>query len=277
MEEKVLTRPIDFQSLGYKKVLLAEDVEFNQYIARQMLESWGFDVVVANNGIEVLKCLEEDKFDCILMDIQMPEMGGMETAQIIRNLPAPAKAAIPIIALTANALKGDSDKYLAAGMTDFLSKPYEEGQLFEVISRNLVKREGRFSAGVQADFSTQTMKPSGGQNRLYDLSMVKSVSGGDDEFIKKMVALFIETVPQNVGELNKALKNEDWDQVSKIAHKLKSTVDSMGIVSLKTDIRTVETNAKQKESLQQLPSLIAKIETVVNECVVQLNEEIIQA
>src|SRR5580658_4205154 len=122
MEEKEISRSIDFHSLGYRKVLLAEDVEFNQYIARQMLESWGFEVTVANNGIEVLKCMEEENFDCILMDIQMPEMGGIETAQIIRNLKIPAKANIPIIAVTANALKGDCEKYLAAGMTDFLPK-----------------------------------------------------------------------------------------------------------------------------------------------------------
>jgi CheY-like chemotaxis protein/HPt (histidine-containing phosphotransfer) domain-containing protein len=277
MEEKEISRSIDFHSLGYRKVLLAEDVEFNQYIARQMLESWGFEVTVANNGIEVLKCMEEENFDCILMDIQMPEMGGIETAQIIRNLKIPAKANIPIIAVTANALKGDCEKYLAAGMTDFLPKPIEEAQLFQIISRNLLKNDRKLPEPDQKNCKTHTLTLKGRETKLYDLSMVRSVSGGDDDFIKKMVILFIETVPQNVGELNKALKNEDWDQVSKMAHKLKSTVDSMGITSLKTDIRTVEANAKQKESLQQLPSLASKIEAVINDCIKQLHEEILQS
>src|SRR6202000_2586142 len=78
------------------------------------------------------------------------------------------------------------------------------------------------------------------EGKLYDLTMVQSVSGGDEGFIKKMVALFIETVPQNIQELNKGLQTENWDHVGKMAHKLKSTVDSMGIQSIRQDIRAVE-------------------------------------
>ena len=79
--------------------------------------------------------------------------------------------------------------------------------------------------------------------------MVQSVSGGDEGFIKKMVALFIETVPQNMQDLKNALQAENWEQVGKTAHKLKSTIDSMGIKSIRQEIRTVEANAKQMESL----------------------------
>jgi len=111
--------------------------------------------------------------------------------------------------------------------------------------------------------------------KLYDLSMVQSVSGGDESFIKKMVSLFIETVPKNVDELNMAFKQENWEQVSKLAHKLKSTVDSMGIRSLKTEIREVESFAKQKESLEKLPQLIEKINQVIASCIEQLRSDII--
>ncbi len=83
--------------------------------------------------------------------------------------------------------------------------------------------------------------------------MVQSVSGGDEGFIKKMVALFIETVPQNMQELKNALEAENWEQVGKTAHKLKSTIDSMGIKSIRQEIRTVESNAKQMESLAEIP------------------------
>jgi CheY-like chemotaxis protein len=265
---------IDYQSLGCKKILLAEDVAFNQYIARQMLESWGFEVTLANNGVEVLGHLQKSAFDCILMDIQMPEMDGIEAAKRIRKLPDVSKSSIPIIAVTANALKGDCEKYMAAGMTDFLAKPLAESKLFMVISKNLSRKpkepmtEKKEDCGKEPAAQQQPVEP------LYDLSMVRSVSGGDEHFIKKMVALFIETVPPNVAELNKAMKNEDWDQVAKMAHKLKSTVDSMGIKSLKTDIRTVEANAKIKESLQAIPVLVYKIETIINSCIEQLQADI---
>jgi CheY-like chemotaxis protein len=277
MQENEINREIDFQSLGHKKILLAEDVEFNQYIAKQMLESWGFEVTIANNGIEVLDILQDNFFDCILMDIQMPEMSGIEAAKHIRKLTDPAKASIPIIAVTANALKGDSEKYLAAGMADYLPKPFEEIQLFHVIKKNLLKKQEPLSTVENKNAcSKENTNSCDIEEQLYDLSMVKSVSGGDENFIKKMVDLFIETVPQNVNELNTALKNEDWEQVSKMAHKLKSTVDSMGIKSLKTDIRTVETNAKHKESLLEIPGLAIKIESVINKCIDRLRKEILQ-
>ncbi len=112
--------------------------------------------------------------------------------------------------------------------------------------------------------------------RLYDLSMVQSVSGGDEAFIKKMVALFIETVPQNVEELNKATQAENWEQVGKTSHKLKSTVDSMGIKSIRQEIRLVEANAKQKQGLEEIPGLVAKISAVISDCIQQLHEEIIK-
>jgi HPt (histidine-containing phosphotransfer) domain-containing protein len=112
--------------------------------------------------------------------------------------------------------------------------------------------------------------------KLYDLTMVLSVSGGDESFIKKMVALFVQTVPKNVDDLVAALKKEDWDQVSKLAHKLKSTIDSMGINSLKTVIREVEAFAKQKELLEKVPALVEKIVVIVNKCIEQLEAEMMK-
>ena len=112
-------------------------------------------------------------------------------------------------------------------------------------------------------------------SKLYDLTMVQSVSGGDEGFIKKMVALFIETVPQNMQDLKNALHEENWDLVGKTAHKLKSTIDSMGIKSIRQEIRTVESNAKQKDSLHSIPSLIGTIDSVIQECIGQLQAEVL--
>ena len=116
---------------------------------------------------------------------------------------------------------------------------------------------------------------SSGNERLYDLTMVQSVSGGDEGFIKKMVALFIETVPQNMQDLKNALQAENWEQVGKTAHKLKSTIDSMGIKSIRQEIRSVESNAKQMESLTEIPALVATIDNVIKECIGQLQTEIL--
>jgi hypothetical protein len=271
MQENEIGQEIDFKSMGPRKVLVAEDVELNQYLARHILESWDFEVVIASNGREALEALETTAFDCILMDVQMPEMDGIEATQHIRSLSDPVKANIPIIALTANALKGDSEKYLAAGMTDYLAKPFDEERLFRVISRNLREFRDPKTDILLINNTRMSAEPS----KLYDLTMVQSVSGGDDSFIKKMVSLFIETVPQNMQDLKKALQEENWDQVGKTAHKLKSTIDSMGIKSIRQEIRAVEANAKQKESLQSIPSMVNTIDTVIIECIGQLQSEIL--
>ena len=142
-KENEVRQEIDYKSLGPRKVLVAEDVELNQFLARHILESWDFEVVIAGNGLEAIEQLGKDAFDCILMDVQMPEMDGIEATHHIRSLSDPVKANIPIIALTANALKGDSEKYLAAGMTDYLAKPFDEERLFRVISRNLTRMQPR--------------------------------------------------------------------------------------------------------------------------------------
>jgi PAS domain S-box-containing protein len=269
---------LDFASMRGKKILLAEDVELNQFIARHLLESWGIEVTVANNGKEALTAVEKNDYDLVLMDIQMPEMDGIEATKGIRLLNDPEKAKVPVIALTANALKGDSEKYLAIGMSDYLSKPFDETKLFQVIIRNITDLEERTEdiTGEKKEPTPIITKPKEtitmATDALYDLSTIRTISGGDESFIKKMIALFIETVPQNVEELNKALAEQDWDQVSKMAHKLKSTLDSMGIASVKQDVRTVEQNAKNKESLKEIPALVGNISTTVAACIEQLKK-----
>src|ERR1700759_4701628 len=105
--------------------------------------------------------------------------------------------------------------------------------------------------------------------------MVQSVSGGAEGFIRKMVALFIETVPQKIQDLKHALGEENWARVGKTAHKLKSTIDSMGIKSIRQEIRAVEANAKAMQSLEEVPAMVTTIDSVITECIGQLKTEIL--
>ncbi len=165
-------------------------------------------------------------------------------------------------------------------MTDYLAKPFDEARLFRVISRNLTRLqdpvESPTPVAIAHSHNTNISNMIPGNTRLYDLSMVQSVSGGDENFIRKMVALFIETVPQNMQDLKNALQEENWEQVGKTAHKLKSTIDSMGIKSIRQEIRTVEANARQKESLDQVAPLVATIDNVIKECIGQLQAEVMK-
>jgi len=270
LNQSTVAQELNFQSLGNRYVLVAEDVELNQYLVRHIMESWGFTVDVVNNGREAVDRIQANSYDLVLMDIQMPEMDGMEATRAIRLLNDPVKAGIPIVALTANALKGDSDKYLAAGMNDFLPKPFNEQKLFLVISNNL-----KTGARAQED---KPMKDSnipvmGNEEKLYDLTMVQTISGGDLSFVKRMVQLFIDTVPPSMAELQKETTQQNWLQVSKLAHKLKATIDSMGITRIKEVVRTVEANGKKGEEVDKIPGLVQEVINVLEACMVQLKRD----
>lgn len=270
LNQSTVAQDLNYQSLGSRYVLVAEDVELNQYLVRHIMESWGFTVDIVNNGREAVDMIQKNNYDLVLMDIQMPEMDGMEATRAIRQLSDRKKAAIPIVALTANALKGDSEKYLAAGMNDFLPKPFNEQKLFMVISNNL--KTGAPAPAMNPMNETNT-SVTGSEEKLYDLNMVQTISGGDESFVKRMVQLFIETVPPSLADLQKETAQQNWLHVSKLAHKLKATIDSMGITRVKDVVRTIETNGKNGEELDKIPVQVQEVITVLEACMTQLKRD----
>src|SRR5262249_26223392 len=128
--------------------LLAEDNLINQRLAARHLEKQGHAVVIAQNGREALAALECEPFDLVLMDVQMPEMGGLEAVAALRQCEAdrggygPAGRALPVIAMTAHALKGDRERCLEAGMDDYVAKPLRAQELFAAIARCYPKEGG---------------------------------------------------------------------------------------------------------------------------------------
>ena len=123
-----------------RRILLAEDNPVNRQIVIELLERRGHEVKLAGNGIGVLDALERGPFDCILMDVQMPEMNGFEATAAIRAAEGTSIAGTPIVAMTANAMKGDRERCLAEGMDDYVSKPIDRAILFDVIERVLTSR-----------------------------------------------------------------------------------------------------------------------------------------
>jgi CheY-like chemotaxis protein len=135
-----LDSPVRIPKTRSLNILLAEDDLSNQIVIRKLLEKAGHDVIVAENGREVLEMLAEKDFDLILMDVQMPVMDGVEATTAIRISPSLGrKKNIPIVALTAYAMLGDREKFLAAGMNDYLSKPFEMADLEKIISKDHLK------------------------------------------------------------------------------------------------------------------------------------------
>jgi CheY-like chemotaxis protein/HPt (histidine-containing phosphotransfer) domain-containing protein len=259
-------------TLGNIKVLLAEDNEVNKLLARSILQHWGIESKTAHTGYEAVALLQDEDFDIVLMDIQMPERNGIEATQDIRNLTDEKKKNVPIIALTANALRGEEKKYLAAGMNDYLTKPFKEKELYEVIQRVLAKQNA-FGSRYQSYSNGQDVDLPPAGEKLYDLALVDDLAQGNAEFIKSLVQIFIDTVPSTAKEMAETCEQRDWEQTGKLAHKLKSTIDTMQIVSAKDDIRTIEMSGKNGQQIDALPYLVKRINLIIERATEQLKEE----
>jgi CheY-like chemotaxis protein len=134
-QSRLVTRHMIHKSQKSLRILLTEDNPVNQKLATHILEKWGHTVSVANNGQEALDLTAKENFDLILMDVQMPVMGGFEATELIREREKTTGCHIPIIAMTAHAMKGDREQTLAAGMDDYVSKPVNQDALFNAIEQ----------------------------------------------------------------------------------------------------------------------------------------------
>lgn len=244
----------DSSSLKGKRILLAEDNEVNRLVAITVLDEYGVITTEAKNGAEAVKALKTGTYDLVLMDVQMPVMNGLEATEVIRK---ELKLDIPIIALTANAIKGDSDRCLAAGMNDFVSKPFEENDLINAIAGllNLEAGERERKAGKYTDLSDQP---------LFSMAKLEQISRGDKAFIQKMVDLFMEQTPQVTAEMHEALKAKDIPAIKKVAHKVKPMIDSLEIVQLKEVIRGLEAMSDDKPNTKLIAEYIDRFETVMD-------------
>ncbi len=250
---------LNFKDLESIKILVAEDVELNQFLIKHILESWGCEVMVVSNGKEAVDVVRKHHFDLILMDIQMPEMDGITATKMIRSLNimeksivdksiitkkiktlnASDKSVIPIIALTANALKGDGQKYLNIGMNGYLSKPYTEEKLFQVINE-IVKSNDKLRDKLLPRNQFAIEKVVIPPENLYDFSMIESIAKDDTLFISNIIGIFIETMPVNIDALLRAGQDRNYEEIARVAHKMKSSIDLLGINSLKYTIRKLE-------------------------------------
>lgn len=227
-------------------VLVVDDNEINSLVASTILENYKMNVINATNGYDAIEQVKNRHVDIILMDIQMPEMDGYQATAVIRN---DLNFTRPIIALTANAIKGENEKCIAAGMNDYLSKPFKEKDLVNIITK-WVERSSDTSV-----------------HKLYDLTKMKEISKGDNDFIKKMLSIFITQTPDVIGEMKKAIQINDKVTLGKLAHKIKPGLDSFGISSLHYTIRELETAADKSITNERIWELMNTTEAVITEVI----------
>jgi len=221
-----------------RRVLLAEDNPVNVEVAKAMLESLGLQAQVARNGLEALEAVRSKTFEAVLMDCQMPVMDGFAaTAEIRRGeQDAGRPRTLPIIAITANALQGDREACLAAGMDDYLSKPFTQAQLAGVIGRWIALP---LSASVHHGEAAPTLPPEAREVIQRDVINARALENiralsqqGGDALVQKVVRAYVGDVPQHLRTLRQAVGGEDADTVRRVAHSLKSASANVGAETL---------------------------------------------
>lgn len=248
------------QSFKGMKALLVEDNHLNRFIARQSLDYLGFEIIEAENGQRALDLLEQQSFDLILMDIQMPVMDGVETTRILRKQKGNHT---PIIALTANAIKQEIDRYLEEGMNDFVTKPYDEVDLFYKIGL-VLNRERELKKPVE------TVKASNGK-KLFDLNFIEELSRGDERVVQEMIQIFIQSASQHIIHLQNLLKDQDYQAIAKIAHQMKPSLKQMKVSSLLPDILFLEDLKNERPPVEEVESAVAHVVKTLHNIVEQMN------
>ena len=191
----------------------------------------------------------------------MPIMDGYEATSIIRNK---LKSATPIIALTANAIKGENKKCLEAGMNDYISKPFDETSLVQTIGKWM---------GQKISINELPKQITALENELFSLKKIREISKGNENFVQKIVQTFSEQMQISLIEMRNAIAANDYDLLYLHAHKSKTNVDTMCIDSLRNEIRTLEKMASDKVINQETKRIFKKVETVMAQVLTQLSAQ----
>ncbi|MBA4159766.1 MAG: response regulator, partial [Gemmatimonadetes bacterium] len=207
------------------RILLAEDGVVNQKVAVSLLERRGHSVHVAGNGREALSALERESFDLVLMDVQMPEMDGFETTAAIRAREREHGGHLPIIAMTAHAMKGDRERCLAAGMDDYLSKPIRADELYEKVERVSppeVGDGGTGDAAAHVDEPLATGAPTMTEQPM-DWEQALERIGGNEETLWDILEVFLAESPKMMQEIRAATDEGAHAELRRAAHTLKGS------------------------------------------------------
>ncbi len=198
-------------------ILLAEDNGINRKLAESMIKKKGWNVVSVTNGKEAVELYKKQSFDLILMDVQMPEMDGFKATSIIRELEEKKGDHVPIVAMTAHAMKGDREMCLGAGMDGYVSKPMKAKELYDVIEDLLNgKSRGRSDSGNSA------------KGMQIDLNRALEAVDGDEDLLSELIEEFLNTYPEQLGRLRELLDDGNVEQFERAAHSFKGSVGNFG-------------------------------------------------
>lgn len=249
------------------RILVAEDVVLNQLLMKTLLEEFGFQMDIASNGRIAIEKLQEEKYDIVLMDLQMPEKNGYEATEYIRNV---LKMDIPIIALTADVTTADVEKCKAVGMDDYISKPIDDKILFKKLNRYLRK------INLKNNNQMENNNVTGDIEKCTNLDFLKQLTKNNPDMIAEMIKVYLEETPQLLGSMRKSLEKRDYDTLKAAAHSILPSFSTMGISEEYTTLtKTIQDYAVKKENPDKIAPLLKRLEAICNKAYQELQQEIV--
>ncbi len=240
-------------------VLLAEDNHFNQRLGIALLEKWGHTVTLVESGRGAIDAWQSGNFDLIIMDVQMPEIDGLEATRQIREAELHSGTHIPIVAMTAHALSGDRERCLNAGMDGYASKPLRISELHQEIAKFFETSETTQTAAQSNDEVTVGVT----RSRL-DWKRALDTCGGDRGLLIDVLQVFVEQIPPLLTSLHRAIRENDSDTAQRAAHSIKGSVRIFGASPTASLLQQIEDLAKHK-SLPEARTLLEEFQRQFDE------------
>lgn len=264
------------------RVLLTDDNVINQKVALRMLGQMGYKADVASTGKEAVEAMERQSYDIVFMDVQMPIMDGIEASKKIRedeldNIHSTKRDHVTIIAMTANAMMGDREKCLEAGMDDYLTKPVRPERLQEILlqwgGKSVVKPEK--ASGDPEQQSTKTAPTDTAPDPPVDLERFREFSAFDDEAMRELAELYIEQTGEQLNKLRAAAIVSDFEEVRRIAHSCAGSSYTCGMNKIGDQFRALETQATDSPG-GQTTKPVDEIERSYSRVVEYLGEHVLK-
>jgi len=236
------------------RVLVVEDMALNQLLMKTLLDDFGFESDIANNGKVAIEKLKKAKYDIVLMDLQMPEMNGFEATTYIRNV---LKSNIPILALTADVTTMDVTKCKAVGMDDYLSKPVDERLLYAKMMGLINKIQSKNSDMPNQD-------PPLTKSKCTNLTYLDKRTKSNTALMSEMISIYLEQTPPLISAMKESLVNKDWNKLGAVVHKLIPSFAIMGMGdNLEETAKKVQKYASTLQQTDSIHDMVLELEQIL--------------
>lgn len=246
----------DYEQLKTLKILVVEDSPINVKFIFALFDNYGITADHAENGKVAVERLASQSYDIILMDIEMPEMNGYETTTYIRET---LKSSVPIIAMTAHTMAGESEKCIQLGMNAYVSKPIREDLLFSKM----------IHVGIQKQKVAREQAP---EEKLVDLSMLEKTMRGNKKVIGETIDIFLEHFPENLEGMVEGAEEGNFDKIRRNAHTMKSSVSLLGMSSIQRMLEEIERLASSGSDMPRIIELKNSVILVCRKAIAEIEK-----